>query len=60
MYRITICTKRAQREFEKVLLLRSSITEKLERLKQDPRKALEAHKLKGKWEGFWSCYSKSP
>ncbi len=36
--------------------MRPGIAEKLDKLKQDPRGALEAHKLKGKWEGFWSCY----
>lgn len=29
--------------------------EKMERLKQNPRMELDAHKLKGKLEGKWSC-----
>jgi len=28
----------------------------LQRLKNDPRRELDAHKLKGKLEGKWSCW----
>ncbi|HLD04524.1 MAG TPA: hypothetical protein VJG90_02280 [Candidatus Nanoarchaeia archaeon] len=56
MYEIAVLTKRVEKEFYKMLNSRPTIAEKLEKLKQEPRRALEAHKLKGKWEGFWSCY----
>lgn len=39
-----------------VLSSRKDIPEKLERLKKNPRKELNAHKLKGKLESKWSCY----
>lgn len=56
MYKLTTRSKKAEKQFQKVLSLREDISEKLEKLKQDPRKELDAHKLKGKLEGKWSCY----
>ena len=55
MYKIATRSKKAEKQFYDVLNSRKSIPEKLEKLKEDPRKYLDAHKLKGKLEGKWSC-----
>ncbi len=55
MYKITTRSKKAEKQFYDVLNSRESIPEKLEKLKRDPRKELDAHKLKGKLKGKWSC-----
>ena len=55
MYTITTRSRKAEKQFYEVLQLRSDILDKLELLKQDPRRYLSAHKLKGKLGGLWSC-----
>jgi addiction module RelE/StbE family toxin len=56
MYKITTRSKKAEKQFYEVLNFRENIPIKLKRLKENPRKELEAHKLKGKLEGKWSCH----
>jgi len=56
MYKITTRSRKAEKQYYEMLSLRKDISEKLERLKIDPRKELNVHKLKGKLEGKWSCY----
>lgn len=56
MYTFTTRSRRAEKQFYEVIHLRVGISEKLELLKQDPRWNLNAHKLRGKLEGKWSCY----
>ena len=53
MYKLTTRSKKAEKQFYSYL--DKSISEKLEKLMQNPRKELDAHKLKGKLEGKWSC-----
>ena len=55
MYKITTRSKKAEKQYYQVLRSRESIPDKLEQLKENPRKHLDAHKLKGKLEGKWSC-----
>ena len=55
MYIITTRSKKAEKQFYEVLNSRQGILEKLEKLKENPRKELDAHKLKGKLQGKWSC-----
>ena len=55
MYKLTTRSKKAEKQFYEVINSRKSIPEKLKILKEDPRKYLDAHKLKGKLEGKWSC-----
>ncbi len=55
MYLITTKTKRAEKQYNDVLTTRQDIPEKLARLQQNPREELDAHKLKGKLAGKWSC-----
>ncbi len=55
MYTITTRSRRAEKQFYGVLSSRTGLSERLEQLKEDPRRYLDAHKLKGKLEGKWSC-----
>ena len=55
MYRLTTRSRRAEKQFYDVLNSREGIPEKLEKLKIDPRRELDAHKLRGKLDGKWSC-----
>ena len=55
MYIITTRSKKAEKQFYSILNSRQGIPKKLEKLKENPRKELDAHKLKGKLQGKWSC-----
>ncbi|MBI2558881.1 type II toxin-antitoxin system mRNA interferase toxin, RelE/StbE family [Candidatus Woesearchaeota archaeon] len=55
MYKSSTRSKRAEKQFYNVINSREGVAEKLEKLKNDPRRELDAHKLKGKLEGKWSC-----
>lgn len=55
MYKITTRSKKAERQFYDVLQSRPGLASKLGWLKEDPRRYLDAHKLKGRLEGKWSC-----
>jgi len=56
MYKITTRSKKAEKQLYAILEARPIIRGKLENLKEDPRGVLNAHKLRGKLEGKWSCY----
>ncbi len=56
MYRLTTRSRRAEKQFYSIIEARPSIKEKIKQLQEDPRRYLDAHKLKGKLEGKWSCY----
>ncbi|MBI2541624.1 type II toxin-antitoxin system mRNA interferase toxin, RelE/StbE family [Candidatus Woesearchaeota archaeon] len=55
MHKFTARSKKAEKQFYEILNSREGIRAKLEKLKTDPRRELDAHKLKGKLEGKWSC-----
>lgn len=55
MYKLTTRSRRAEKQFYDILNSREGIPEKLEKLKIDPRRESDAHKLRGKLEGKWSC-----
>ena len=55
-YKITTRSKKAEKQYYEVINSRPGIPEKLELLKENPRNALDAHKLKGKLREKWSCY----
>ena len=57
MYDITTRTKRVEKQYDK--FVDKKMERKLELLKQDPRRNLGAHKLKGKLNGLWSCWLES-
>lgn len=56
VYEFTTRSKKAEKQFHTVLDSRQDIKAKLERLRQNPRRELNAHPLRGKLEGKWSCY----
>ena len=56
MYKIVTRTKSAEKQYFEVFNSRDDIPEKIEKLKENPRGFLDAHKLKGKLEGLWSCW----
>jgi|TARA_Y100000031_G_scaffold32219_1_gene35928 addiction module RelE/StbE family toxin len=53
MYKITTRSKKAEKQFYSYL--DEEISSKLQRLTQNPRRELDAHKLKGKLQGKWGC-----
>ncbi|MDD9952704.1 MAG: type II toxin-antitoxin system mRNA interferase toxin, RelE/StbE family [Candidatus Woesearchaeota archaeon] len=55
MYALTTRSKKAEKQFYKLLETRSSIRKKLQQLQEHPRSAIGAHKLKGKLAGKWSA-----
>jgi len=55
MYNITTRSQRAEKQFREALYSRPGISQKLENFRLDPRRHLDAHKLKGKLDGKWSC-----
>ena len=55
MYEIITKSKRAEKQYYAILYSREGIPAKLEKLKDNPYKALDAHKLKGQLQGLWSC-----
>ena len=56
VYKITTRSKKAEKKYNEVLNSREDIPQKLEKLKENPRENFNAHKLKGKLDGLWSCY----
>ena len=55
MYRLTTRSKKAEKQFYETLKSQKDASVKLEKFIQDPRKELDAHKLKGKLDGKWAC-----
>lgn len=56
MYDFSTRTRKAEKQFRSVLETRTDIKDKLLKLQEDPRAKLNAHPLKGKLSGLWSCY----
>ncbi len=55
MYKFTTRSKKAEKQFYDIIKSREVIPAKLDKLKNDPRREADAHKLKGKLEGKWAC-----
>jgi addiction module RelE/StbE family toxin len=55
MYTIVTRNKRAERQLYAAVESKSSIKQKIIDLQKDPRRAVGAHKLKGKFAEQWSC-----
>lgn len=53
MYKLATRSKKAEKQFYSYL--NESISDKLKKLMNNPRTELDAHKLKGKLQGKWSC-----
>ncbi len=53
MYKLATRSKKAEKQFYSYI--NEIISDKLKSLMQNPRTELDAHKLKGKLKGKWSC-----
>jgi len=61
MYDIETSTSKIEKRLQKVIEQIPSIKQKLERLRETPRKAINAHPLHGEFQGLWSCHlSRNP
>lgn len=49
MYKLTTRSRKAEKQFYDILNSREGISAKFERLRNNPRRELDAYKLKGKW-----------
>lgn len=56
VYEIYPANRRVEKTLQELILLRKDIVDKLRRLKDDPRRALDAHFLHGQLKGKWSCW----
>ncbi|MBI2135578.1 type II toxin-antitoxin system mRNA interferase toxin, RelE/StbE family [Candidatus Woesearchaeota archaeon] len=56
MYKFTTRSKKAEKQFYEAINSRNDVREKLQRLQNNPRLELDAHKLKGKLKDKWSCW----
>ena len=56
MYSIYTANSKTEKRLKEYVSFRKDIKEKLERLKQEPRRANGAHLLHGRLEGKWSCW----
>ena len=56
MYEIFTLTKKTENDVERYIRLRQDIPEKLNRLKENPRKANGAHPLHGRLKVKWGCW----
>ena len=56
MYSIYLANKKVDKILNNLIRKRKDITEKLKRLKEDPRRNLDAHPLHGPLSGKWSCW----
>ncbi len=54
MYKIITKSRKAEKQF--LTYMNEKIKEKLELLKENPRRNLDAHPPHGKMEGLWSCW----
>ncbi len=56
MYEIEVSNKKTKKKLNEYILLRQDIKEKLDKLREEPRKSNGAHQLHGKLAGKWSCW----
>ena len=56
MYQIFVANKKTKKRLENYILMREDISEKLDRLKFNPKGTLGAHPLHGRLAGKWSCW----
>ena len=60
-YSIETSTAKIEKRFKGFIREYPAIKNKLRRLQQNPRKAIDAHALHGEFQGLWSCHlSKNP
>lgn len=56
VYTLFTANSKTEKRLQKYLAMRQDIREKLKRLKQEPRRANDAHQLHGRLAGKWSCW----
>ncbi len=56
MYKIQIANDKAEKRLQEYIKSRNDIKGKLDRLKIDPRKELDAHPLHGRLAEKWGCW----
>lgn len=56
MYEIYVANGKTERRLQEYLQSRADIRGKLDCLKLDPRRELDAHPLHGRLAGKWSCW----
>ena len=56
MYQIYTANSKTEKRLHEYISLRQDMAEKLDRLKEEPRKANGAHPLHGRLAGKWSCW----
>ncbi len=61
MHTLQISTRKIEKRLNEFIEKYPALKEKLKRLQQNPRKAIDAHPLHGEFHGLWSCHlSKNP
>lgn len=56
MYKIFTANSKTEKILLEYISLRQDIKNKLEKLKDNPKRAIGAHPLHGKLSGKWSCW----
>lgn len=56
MYELITYNKRVKKKLEEYIATRPGIKERLNRLKQNPRRECGAHPLHGRLSGKWACW----
>lgn len=55
MHKLFTANSKTEKLLKKYISLKPEIKKKLNRLKQNPIKSLNAHPLHGKFKGKWAC-----
>ena len=56
MYKISIPNKKVKNKLEDYIKQRNNIKERLDSLREDPRRNCGAHPLRGNLKGKWACW----
>jgi len=56
MYEIYTSNKKVEKRLNNYIDSYNNISDKLKRIKNNPRKECDAHPLKGKLNGKWACW----
>ncbi len=55
-YILSTINRKTEKKLSEYVRIRGDIKDKLDRLKEDPRRTNGAHPLHGKLQGKWSCW----
>ena len=56
MYEIFTASSKTEKELKKYISLQPKIKNRLDKLKENPRRNIGAHQLHGKLKGKWACW----